>query len=95
MPDRSFEQQVQEELADLRIQPGTASWQVVETSLKKERKRRWLLWLLALMLCCGSSWLWWEAQKEKGNQPLKLSNQKIEIQVGKNIPVEREQRNTG
>jgi hypothetical protein len=94
MPDRSFEQQVQEELADLRIQPGTASWQVVETSLKKERKRRWLLWLLALMLCCGSSWLWWEAQKEKGNQPLKLSNQKIEIQVGKNIPVEREQKET-
>ncbi|WP_037361500.1 hypothetical protein [Asinibacterium sp. OR53] len=70
MPDRSFEQQVREELADLKIQPDAASWEVVAGSLQRERKRRWVLWLFLLAICCGGSWIWWEFQTKKAHEPI-------------------------
>ncbi len=78
MPDRSFEQQVREELADLQMQPDAASWEVVVASLQKERKRRWILWLLILVICCGGSGLWWELQTKRPHH-LSMTNKQHEI----------------
>ena len=50
MSDKSFEQQVKEELSDLRIKPNAAVWESVSASLQKERKRRWAIWLLVLLV---------------------------------------------
>ncbi len=48
MADRSFEQQVHEELAGLRIKPDEAVWTNIEAALQKEKKRRffWIFFLL-------------------------------------------------
>ena len=45
MADRSFEQQVREELSGLRISPDAAVWTGIESALRKEKKRRFI-WLL-------------------------------------------------
>ena len=77
MPDRSFEQQVREELADLKMQPDAASWEVVAASLQRERKRRWVLWLFLLAICCGGSWIWWEFQTKKAHEPIIVNKQPV------------------
>lgn len=77
MPDRSFEQQVREELADLQIQPDAASWEVVAASLQRERKRRWVLWLFLLAICCGGSWIWWKFQTKETHQPVIVNKQPV------------------
>jgi hypothetical protein len=57
MADKSFEQQVQENLAGLRMKPDMAVWFEVERALHKERKRRWLIWLV--LLAAGSAASFW------------------------------------
>lgn len=64
MSDKSFEQQVREELSDLRMKPNAAVWETVAASLKKERKRRWVLWMLFLLVGLSGGTLWWLTQKQ-------------------------------
>lgn len=92
MPGRSFEQQVKEQLADLRMEPDAAVWQGVNAALRQDRKRRWLIWLLALVVCCGSGGVWWFAQQEEtgqqrmvqqskaGDKTIKTENQQIQAE---------------
>lgn len=58
MVDRSFEQQVHEELAGLRIKPDDTVWTNIEAALNKEKKRRflWIFFLLAGL--SGLTFLW-------------------------------------
>ncbi|MES2004968.1 MAG: hypothetical protein V4450_10635 [Bacteroidota bacterium] len=58
MADRSFEQKVKEELADLRIKPDASVWIGVASELRKEKKRRWFIWLMLLLAGCGTASIW-------------------------------------
>lgn len=58
MSDKSFEQQVREELSDLRMKPDAAVWESVAASLKKERKRRWLIWMFFLLVALSGTSVW-------------------------------------
>jgi hypothetical protein len=62
MPDKTFEEQVREELSGLRIKPNDAVWETVAASLQQKRRRRWAIWLLTLLvgLSGASFWLWME-----------------------------------
>lgn len=62
MSDKSFEQQVREELSDLRIKPNAAVWDSVAASLKKEKKRRWALWMFFLLAGLSVTSIWWMTQ---------------------------------
>jgi len=66
MPDKSFEEQVREELSGLRIKPNDAVWQTVAASLQQKRKRRWAIWLLTLLvgLSGASFWLWMDTSTQ-------------------------------
>ncbi|MDB5209475.1 MAG: hypothetical protein JWQ30_302 [Sediminibacterium sp.] len=55
MADKSFEQQVKEELSALRLKPDASVWPIVEAALHKERKRRWLVWLFLLAGGAGAA----------------------------------------
>lgn len=48
MPEKNFEQQVQHTLDELRVVPGGKVWQEVEASLKKDRRRRVIIFWLPL-----------------------------------------------
>lgn len=74
MSDKSFEQQVREELSDLRIKPDAAVWDSVAASLKKEKKRRWALWMFFLLAGLSVASLWWMSQFN--NQEEVISQQK-------------------
>lgn len=63
MPGKSFEQQVKATLGDLQLKPDTVVWKTVEASLRQERKRRWLIWFVALVACCGGGAFWLYQQK--------------------------------
>jgi hypothetical protein len=63
MPGRSFEQQVKATLGDLQFKPDAAVWEAVEASLRQERKRRWLIWFMAIVTCCGGGAFWLYQQK--------------------------------
>lgn len=64
MSDKSFEQQVREELSDLRMKPNAAVWESVAASLKKERKRRWVLWMFLLLAGLSGTAVWWLTQEQ-------------------------------
>lgn len=46
MADRSFEEQVREEMAGLLIRPGAAVWEKLEADLTRKKKRRGLIWFV-------------------------------------------------
>jgi|GEM_PF-3352832 len=54
MAVRSFEEQVRAEIGTLRLKPNEQVWLHVEAALQKEKKRRWLIWLLAGLLAGGA-----------------------------------------
>jgi hypothetical protein len=69
MADKSFEQQVQENLAGLRMKPDMAVWLEVERALHKERKRRWIIWLILLAAAGGASFWGYENFSSKKSEP--------------------------
>ena len=85
MSDKSFEQQVREELSDLRMKPNAAVWEFVAASLKKDRKRRWAVWMVFLLAGISGTALWWVAQEQsKGIEFSKIN------QVKNNIPAKNQ-----
>lgn len=85
MSDKSFEQQVREELSDLRMKPNAAVWESVAASLKKERKRRWVLWMVFLLAGLSGTGFWWLIQEQSGRKELSNKNQ---VQKNISIPVQ-------
>lgn len=79
MSDKSFEQQVREELSDLRMKPDAQVWESVAASLKKERKRRWALWMFFLLAGLSGTALWWLTQEQ--TVALELSENKHTEQI--------------
>ncbi len=55
MADKSFEERVQEELGPLKMRPDAEIWTRVEAGIRKENKRRWLLWLFLFAALAGSA----------------------------------------
>ncbi len=58
MPNKSFEEQVREELSGLRIKPNDVVWQSVAASLQQKRRRRWAIWLLTLLVGLSGASFW-------------------------------------
>lgn len=58
MPNKSFEEQVREELSDLHIKPNDEVWQSVAASLQQKRRRRWAIWLLTLLVGLSGASFW-------------------------------------
>lgn len=75
MSDKSFEQQVREELSDLRMKPNAAVWESVAASLRKEHKRRWVLWIIILLTGLAGAGFWYLIQKQPLKQELTNKNQ--------------------
>ncbi len=70
MADKSFEQGVKEQLADLQMQPHAAVWLEVEAALHKERQRRWLIWLFLLLAASSGASFWAYYQFNKTEQQI-------------------------
>lgn len=70
MSDKSFEQQVREELSDLRMKPDAAVWESVAASLQKERKRRWVLWMVILLTVLSGATFWWHTGEQTSNHEI-------------------------
>ena len=64
MPDKSFEEQVREELSGLRIKPNDAVWASVAESLQQKRKRRWAIWLLTLFVGIAGASFWFLIEQQ-------------------------------
>lgn len=89
MADKSFEQQIKEQLADLRMLPDAAVWVDVAAALHKERKRRWLIWLFLLLAGCGGASFWAYYQFNKPGQQLSTTGKQTAI-VTKERPAEKQ-----
>lgn len=78
MADKSFEQQVKNELSELRMKPADSVWTGVEAALQQERKRRWLLWLFLLAGIAGASfggyYYFNQDSKETANIPAQIQS---------------------
>lgn len=68
MADRSFEEQVREEMAGLLIRPGAAVWEKLEADLTRKKKRRGLIWFvfagLGILLLSA---VWYNMQEIRPN----------------------------
>lgn len=75
MPNKSFEEQVREELSGLRIKPNDAIWESVAASLQQKRKRRWAIWFLTLLVGLSGASFWFFIEQ----QPLTSASVKSKI----------------
>lgn len=66
MLDKSFEEQVREELAGLRIKPADSVWDNVSVQLNRKRKRRGLAWLYVVAICLSAGG-WWLLEQQAYN----------------------------
>lgn len=84
MPNKSFEEQVREELSGLRIKPNDVVWQSVAASLQQKRRRRWAIWLFTLLagLSGASFWLLIASKEEtsKSLQSVQPKTKQVIIQ---------------
>jgi hypothetical protein len=87
MADKSFEQQVQENLAGLRMKPDMAVWVEVERALHKERKRRWLIWVVLLAAAGGASFWAYENFSAKTPEPQITTSNTIKTSIE---PIQKE-----
>lgn len=75
MADRSFEEQVREEMAGLLIRPGAAVWEKLEADLTRKKKRRGLIWFvfagLGILLLSA---VWYNMQEIQPNTEVLQAN---------------------
>ena len=50
MQENEFEKQVQQKMEELKLVPSAAVWQKIEPQIKKEKRRRWILILIPLLI---------------------------------------------
>jgi len=50
MQENEFERQVRQKTDDLKLHPSGAVWQKIEVRIKKEKRRRWVLFMLPVLL---------------------------------------------
>ena len=50
MQENEFEKQVQQKMDELKLHPSGAVWQKIEVKIKKEKRRRWILFFLPVIL---------------------------------------------
>jgi len=58
MPENEFEKQIQSRLDSLNLEPSAAVWQQVEYRIRKDKRRRWFIWIPLLAAGLGAGiWL--------------------------------------
>ena len=63
-----FEKQVQQKMEELKLVPSTPVWENVEKQIRKKRERkRFLFFLLPVMLLAGAGILWMLEQGRQGS----------------------------
>jgi hypothetical protein len=81
MADRSFEEQVRDEMAGLLIRPAAAVWEKLEADLTRKKKRRGLIWFvfagLGILLLSA---IWYTMRESQVEEKATLAN----IVSGKN-----------
>ena len=93
MPDKSFEQQVREELSGLRIQPNTAVWEAVAVSLQKKRKRRWAIWMLTLLIGLSGAGFWLFFPEQQDQKITTTLQQPDTLHENKGVPIKPKNNN--
>ena len=66
MPENEFEKQVKDRLDSLNLEPSAAVWQQVEFRIRKDKRRRWFIWIPLLAAGIGAG-IWLMPAAEKGN----------------------------
>lgn len=89
MPDKSFEEQVREELSGLRIQPNTAVWEAVAGSLQKKRKRRWALWMITLFTGLSGAGFWFFLPEQNDQKITATLQQPATFNKNKELPIKQ------
>ncbi len=93
MPDKSFEQQVREELSGLRIQPNTAVWEAVAGGLQKKRKRRWAVWMITLFIGLSGAGFWLFLPDQNDQKITATLQRTVTLNKNKELPVEQKNSN--
>ena len=76
MPGHEFENKVQQQLEELNLPPSQAVWNHVEKEIRKDKRRRRLLFLLPLFLLLGIGGYW--AMQPSSNSSIAKSDKNIQ-----------------
>jgi len=76
MPGHEFEKKVQQNLEELNLPPSGAVWDRVEKEIRKDRRKRRLLFLLPLLLLLGVGGYW--AMQPSSGSSIANSDKKIQ-----------------
>ena len=84
MQENEFEKQVQQKMDDLKLHPSGAVWQKIEVHIRKEKRRRWVLILLPVLLI-GFLFGSYMLLKDDNSHP-ELQQQATKNPIEKNYP---------
>jgi hypothetical protein len=80
MQNREFENKVQGKMEELKLTPSDAVWDKVEASLPKEKKRRWVIFILLFtVLMTGGLFVWNGLNKNAVTNTAKETRPKDEV----------------
>ena len=71
MAENEFEKQVQQKMEELKLNPSGEVWKNVEVQIRKEKKRRWLLFFLLFLFVFSGGIFWWKENQPIGNTLVK------------------------
>ncbi len=74
MQNSEFEKKVQQKMEELKFTPADAVWQKVEAELPKEKKRRWIVFLLLFAGLAAGSFLFMNQYKNNDKKILAENN---------------------
>ncbi len=74
MQNSEFEKTVQQKMEELKFAPDDAVWQKVEAALPKEKKRRWIIFLLLFAGLAAGSFLFINQYKKDGKKNIADNN---------------------
>jgi hypothetical protein len=92
MPVNEFEQQVQQKLEELQLQPSGEVWEEVEKRIQKEKKRRRVIfwWLFPLLLLGGGAAVYIYNDKQ---EELTITEQTLNPQTTENSDSDKSKKN--